>query len=211
MRTSINYYCKRWWDVWLGFVLIVKHKLVVYLLQTEDFCKSSSFGGLSMVTRQHHLALPVPRQNKNFSLPEGQLAENHQSLWCSHYHKSLHCLPQPWLPRNTVIWDLSVSSPNLPASINTKHVTFLAIQTLFPFNRWWLPLGATVDVPGSQLPSLPHPGSGWVTLSRHATLLWVTGAGILSFQSEGLTLVQSISYIDIPSSSSSPNVCTFPS
>ena len=35
MRTSVNHYCKRWWYVWLGFVITVKHKSVAYLLQTE--------------------------------------------------------------------------------------------------------------------------------------------------------------------------------
>ena len=35
MRTSVNYYCKRWWYVWLGCVITVKHKSVAYLLQTE--------------------------------------------------------------------------------------------------------------------------------------------------------------------------------
>lgn len=99
MRISVSFYCERWWDVWVCFVFTVKHKSGAYHLQTGNFCKSSDFGviyeGLAWLLDSITLPSRYLDKIKTCRLLEGQLAENHQSLWCSHYHKSILGIPAP--------------------------------------------------------------------------------------------------------------------
>lgn len=95
---SVSYYCKRWWQAQLGFLLTLKHKSAVCLLRTWYLWMAVSLGYFWRLACLLDIIILSSRYADKINTVDAlrEISRKLQSLWCFPFHKSILGIPTPF-------------------------------------------------------------------------------------------------------------------